>query len=100
MGGCAAGIFLQVTGPAYETPAESRLYASLGADTVGMSTATEAIALHHMGARVLGINCITNIATLDHDIVTSHDQVTDAAEQASEDMIALVKATVVAMGKE
>lgn len=94
------GIFLQVTGPAYETPAESRLYASLGADTVGMSTATEAIALHHMGARVLGINCITNIATLDHDIVTSHEQVTDAAERASEDMLALVKATVVAMGKE
>lgn len=49
---------------------------------------------------MLGINCITNIATLDNDIVTSHDQVTDAAEQASEDMIALVKATVVAMGKE
>lgn len=93
------GIFLQVTGPAYETPAEARLYASLGADTVGMSTATETIALHHMGARVLGINCITNIATLDHDIVTSHEQVTDAAEQASEDMIALITATVVAVGK-
>lgn len=94
------GIFLQVTGPAYETPAESRLYASLGADTVGMSTATEVVALHHMGARVVGINCITNVATLDHDTVTSHDRVTDAAERASEDMIALVTAVVASVGSE
>lgn len=93
------GVFLQVTGPAFRTPAESRLYASLGADTVGMSTATEAVALHHMGTRVLGINCITNLATLDHDMVTSYEQVKDAAEQASEDMIALVTAAVVAVGE-
>ncbi len=87
------------TSPAFKTPAESRLYASLGADTVGMSTATEAVTLHHMGTRVLGINCITNLATLDHDVVTSHEQVTDAAEQASEDMIALVTAAVVTVGE-
>lgn len=94
------GVFLQVTGPNYETPAESRLYASLGADTVGMSTATEAIALHHMGVRVVGINCITNVATVDHETVTSHEDVTDAAEKASDDMIALVSATVVRIGAE
>jgi len=93
-------VFLQVTGPAYETPAESRLYASLGADTVGMSTATEAVALHHMGARVLGINCIANVATLDHETVTSHEQVESAAEKASGDMMALVTATVAAMGSK
>lgn len=94
------GVFLQVTGPNYETPAESRLYASLGADTVGMSTATEAIALHHMGVRVVGINCITNVATVDHETVTSHEDVTDAAEKASDDMIALVTATVMRIGAE
>ena len=94
------GVFLQVTGPNYETPSESRLYASLGADTVGMSTATEAIALHHMGVRVVGINCITNVATVDHETVTSHEDVTDAAEKASDDMIALVSATVVRIGAE
>ena len=65
-----------------------------------MSTATEAVALHHMGARVVGINCITNVATLDHDVVTSHDRVTDAAERASEDMIALVTAVVASVGSE
>lgn len=94
------GVFLQVTGPNYETPAESRLYASLCADTVGMSTATEAIALHHMGVRVVGINCITNVATVDHETVTSHEDVTDAAEKASDDMIALVTATVMRIGAE
>lgn len=94
------GIFLQVTGPAYETPAESRLYASLGADTVGMSTATEAVALHHMGTRVLGVNCITNVATLDHETATSHEQVKTTADKAGEDMVALVTATVVAVGSQ
>ena len=94
------GVFLQVTGPNYETPAESRLYASLGADTVGMSTATEAIALHHMGVRVVGINCVTNVATVDHETVTSHEDVEDAAGKASDDMIALVTATVVRIGAE
>ena len=94
------GVFLQVTGPNYETPAESRLYASLGADTVGMSTATEAIALHHMGVPIVGINCITNVATLDHDTVTSHEDVKDAALQSSDEMIALVTATVGRIGPE
>lgn len=94
------GVFLQVTGPAFETPAESKLYASLGADTVGMSSACEAIALHHMGTRVLDINCITNVATLDHDIVTSDDDVTETAGKVQDNMIALVTATVVRIGTE
>ena len=94
------GVYLQVTGPCFETPAESRLYANLGADAVGMSTAVEANALYHMGMRVMGISCITNIATLDHDIVTTHDDVTEAAGKASSNMISLVTSTVVRIGSE
>ena len=94
------GVYLQVTGPNYETPAEAQLYASLGADTVGMSTATEAIALHHMGVPVVGINCVTNVATLDHETVTTHEDVKDEAQKAGDDMIALVTATVVRIGAE
>jgi purine-nucleoside phosphorylase len=57
------GVYLQVTGPQFETPAEIRAYKTLGADVAGMSTAVEAIALRHMGARVAGISCVTNLAS-------------------------------------
>ena len=53
-------VYLQVTGPTYETAAESEFYASCGADTVGMSTACETIALRHMGVKVLCFNCVSN----------------------------------------
>jgi purine-nucleoside phosphorylase len=56
------GIYLAVSGPSYETPAEIRAYRAVGADAVGMSTVPEAIALRHAGVRVLGISTITNMA--------------------------------------
>ena len=56
------GVYMQFTGPAYETPAEVRLARTLGGDAVGMSTACEAMAAHHMGMEVCGISCITNLA--------------------------------------
>jgi purine-nucleoside phosphorylase len=68
------GVYAGVVGPAYETPAEIRMLATLGADLVGMSTVHEALAAHALGARVLGISVVTNAAAglgakLDHELV-------------------------------
>ncbi len=58
----AHGVYVGVSGPSYETPAEIRAFRALGADAVGMSTVLEAIAARHMGLDVLGLSCITNVA--------------------------------------
>ena len=56
------GVYLQTQGPNYESPAEIKMYAACGAHAVGMSTACEAVAARHMGMRILGISCISNMA--------------------------------------
>jgi len=56
------GVYAAMLGPSYETPAEIRYLRSIGADVVGMSTVIEAIAANHLGLKVLGISCVTNMA--------------------------------------
>lgn len=72
------GTYLQTSGPQFETPTEIRMFRTLGASAVGMSTVVEAIAAHHMGMRVCGISCISNMAAgiLDQPLTHSEVQIT------------------------
>ena len=92
-----SGVFLQVTGPQYETPAEIRMFRMLGADTVGMSTAIEATAAKHMGMRVCAINCVTNMAAGINDSVPSHEEVTATANKAGKDFSILLEELITRM---
>lgn len=74
------GVYLQFTGPAYESPQEVKMARILGADAVGMSTACEAIAANHMGMRICGIACITNLACGMTDTPLSHKEVQETAD--------------------
>ncbi|MCL2819198.1 MAG: purine-nucleoside phosphorylase [Actinomycetia bacterium] len=92
------GVYLQVPGPAFETPAEVRAYKILGADVAGMSTAAEAIALHHFGARVAGISCVTNLAAgLGSRLLTS-EEVNEVGERVSHKFAELIAETLKRMG--
>lgn len=84
------GVYVQLGGPQYETPAEVRMYRALGADAVGMSTACEAIAARHMGLEVCGISCITNAAAGGNAAPLDHKDVQATADRVSETMAALL----------
>jgi purine-nucleoside phosphorylase len=79
----AEGVYLAVTGPSFETPAEIRAYAALGADAVGMSTVQETILARHCGLRVAAVSVITNLAEGMTDEPLSHEHTLRAAEDGA-----------------
>lgn len=84
------GVYLQTTGPNFESPAEIRMFAVLGADAVGMSTACEAIAARHAGVKVCGISCVSNMASGISEEELSHLDVQAVADNRSEEFERLV----------
>lgn len=92
------GVYLQTTGPNFESPAEIRMYGLLGADVVGMSTACEAIAARHAGVRVCGISCISNMASGISEEELSHLDVQAIADQRSGEFERIVTKSIEKIG--
>jgi xanthosine phosphorylase len=86
----AEGVYLGVSGPSFETPAEIRAYRTLGADAVGMSTIQETIVARHCGLRVAAVSVITNLAEGLSDEPLSHEQTLETAGRAAGDLARLL----------
>ncbi|MBU5677541.1 purine-nucleoside phosphorylase [Alkaliphilus sp. MSJ-5] len=88
------GVYAFLTGPTYETPAEVKMMSILGADAVGMSTVPEVIAAVHGGIDVLGISCITNMASGILDQPLSHDEVIDTTQKVKKKFITYIEGII------
>ena len=88
------GVYIAVTGPSYETPAEIRAFRTLGADAVGMSTVPEAIVARHMGIEVLGISCISNMAAGILPQQLTEEEVIETTGRVRGDFIALLEGII------
>ncbi len=93
------GVYIQLTGPAFETPAEVRMCRTLGADAVGMSTACEAIAANHMGMKICGISCISNLGCGMTENPLTHEEVQETADRVAPLIRSLVTESIKAMGE-
>ncbi len=87
----AEGVYAALPGPNYETPAEIRYLRAIGADLVGMSTVPETLAANHMGFKVLGISCVTNLAAGVTDQKLDHKEVLEVGERVKDSMIELLR---------
>ena len=94
------GVYAGLSGPCYETAAEIRYLEAIGADAVGMSTVPEVIAARYLGLEVLGISCITNMATGIATVKHAHAEVVRIANEASERFCAVVAATIARLGED
>lgn len=88
------GVYMQLSGPNYESPAEVQMCRALGADAVGMSTACEAIAANHMGLKVCGISCVTNMACGITEQPLSHIEVQETADRVAPLFKRLITASI------
>ena len=93
------GVYVQTTGPNYETPEEIQMYKILGASAVGMSTACEAMAANHMGMRVCGISCISNLAAGISENPLTHAEIQETADQVAPMFKQLITESVVNIAK-
>lgn len=87
----SVGVYCGVCGPSYETAAEVRFLQKIGGHAVGMSTVAETIAARHMGMKVCGIACITNLATGLSNQKVTHDEVKEVAQRVESDLADLLK---------
>ena len=92
------GIYAQLTGPSFESPAEIQLLHKLDVDAVGMSTVVEAIAANHMGMKICGISCVCNLAAGMTDNPLTHEEVQQAAAEAAPKFKKLVTEVVARLG--
>ncbi len=88
------GVYVQTTGPNYETPQEIQMYRMLGADAVGMSTAVEAIAARHMGMEICGVSCISNLAAGISKNPLTHAEIQETADRVAPDFKKLITESI------
>ncbi len=88
------GVYIQLTGPNFETPAEVRMCRMLGADAIGMSTACETIAANHAGMKIVGISCVCNLACGLTDNPLTHKEVIEASDKAAPLFKKLIRASI------
>ena len=93
------GVYLQTTGPQYESPAEVRMFRSLGGDAVAMSSAVEAVTARHMDMRVCGISCITNMAGGTESAPITHEEVKETADRVADMFKSLVTKSISQFGR-
>jgi len=85
------GVYISLSGPSFETPADLRFLRLIGADAVGMSTVPEVVVARHGGMRVLGISGISNKANLDGQTITTHEEVLEAGKSLAPKLTTLIR---------
>lgn len=93
------GVYVQLTGPNFETPSEVKMCRILGGDAVGMSTACEAVAANHMGMKICGISCISNLGCGMTDEPLSHEEVQETAVRVAPLFKELITASIIKIGR-
>jgi purine-nucleoside phosphorylase len=97
---CHRGVYVALTGPSYETPAEIRMFRTMGADAVGMSTVPEVIAARHMGMRVAALSCLTNMAAGVTDRKLDHREVLETGERVKAALLEILSRIVAEAAKD